>query len=425
MNRIIPLSLLFGFVYLLGEFSPAADVPSGAESSLALGFIILAAYMAGEIFSKLKLPKITGYMFIGVVSGPHILGFVSAAVVVDLKLIDNIALSLIAFSAGREMKLESLRGFSRSIISIAFWAASIVAGGVGLTVWYLSGWWAPLQVSAELRLPLALVFGLLAIAKSPLTTIALIDETGVRNRFSQTILGVVIVKDVLLIILFSLLIGFLQQTVAPGTVQGTEMMLLLAWKLLGSLVCGMLLGGLITLYLRWVKQELGLFIILLAFLSTEAAHQLGLEPLLLCMSAGMFIENLSPEGDSFLEGLQLSSPLIYTVFFAIVGAHLDILALRELWLVVMLLLGIRVVLNQLGVYIGSRMVEDEPFMRRAGWLGLITQYGVALALAMLVEAQIPELGKITTPVVLGMIAASDFLAPPLFKWALIKSQDTK
>lgn len=422
MNRILPLCILIAFVYLLGSFFFLGAHQTGSESSLALGFIILAAYMAGEVFSNIKFPKITGYMFIGVLSGPQILGFMSKTIVNNLKLIDSIALGLIAFSAGREMKLESLRGLRRSITSITFWVTGTVACGVGSLVWYLSGWWAPLQIRSELRLPLALVFGLLAIAKSPLTTIALIDETGIRNRFSQTILGVVILKDVILIVSFSLVSGLLQHILNPGSVGNLEIILLLAWKLLGSLACGMLLGILITLYLRWVRQELGLFIVLLALLTTEAAHQLNLEPLLLCMSTGMFIENLSPEGKSFLESLKLSTPLIYTIFFAIVGAHLDILALQYLWSVVMLLLGVRIVLTQLGIYIGCRMGEDDPLIRRIGWLGLITQSGIALALAMLIEAQMPEIGKITTPVVLAMVAASDFLAPPLFKWALIKSR---
>jgi Kef-type K+ transport system membrane component KefB len=421
MNRILPLGILLGFMYLLGNLPLAARMPPGAATTLALGFIVLAAYIAGEILNTLKFPKITGYMLTGVFFGPQVLGIISNEAVGDLKLIDSIALSLIAFSAGREMKLELLRRFRRSIFSITTWVTMFEACGVGLTVWFLSGWWAPLQVPAGLRLPLALVFGLLAIAKSPITTIAIIEETDVRNRFSQTILGVVVLKDVLLVVVFSLISGLLQQLSAPGSLNGLEIVLLLGWELIGSLFCGMLLGVLITLYLRWVRLELGIFIVLVAFLATETAHQLGLDPLLLCMMAGMFIENVSPEGDSFLESLKLGSPLIYAVFFAIAGAHLDLLALKQLWLVVMLLLGVRAGLSQLGVFIGSRLVEDEPLIRRFGWLGLINQAGVTLALALLVAERMPEIGRIATPVALGMIAASDFFAPPLFKWALLKS----
>jgi len=66
------------------------------------------------------------------------------------------------------------------------------------------------------------------------------------------------------------------------------------------------------------------------------------------MSNGIFIENLSAEGKSLFEGLKLSTPLIYSIFFAIVGAHLDILALQYLWSVVMLLWGAQIVLTQPG-----------------------------------------------------------------------------
>jgi Kef-type K+ transport system membrane component KefB len=421
MNRLIPFIVLVGFVFFLGHFSASCNKPAGAETTLALGFIILAAYIAGEILVLLGLPKITGYMLTGVFTGPQGLGILSVDTVGNLKLIDGIALSLIAFSAGREMKLDLLRRFRRSILSIGMWVSFFEACGVGLGVWFLSAAWPPLMVAENLRMPLAVVFALLAIAKSPITTIAIIEETEIRNRFSYTILGVVILKDMLLLVLFSLVSGLLKQLSAQNTTSGLQIALQLGWNLLGSVGCGLLLGGIIILYLRWVRLELGLFIVLIAFLATEAAHQLSLEPLLLCMSAGMFIENFSPEGETFLESLKISSPIIYTVFFAIAGAYLDLLALRRLWLVVMLLLFIRMVMSQLGVYIGSRMVEDQPLIRRWGWLGLINQAGVTLALVLVIGNRMPSLGVIVTPIALGMIAATDFFAPALFKWALIKS----
>ncbi len=422
MNRVIPFSILLGFMYALSEFPSAAGIPASAQTTLALGFIILAAHIVGELAALLKCPKITGYMLVGVFCGPYLLNLISTETVKELKLIDNIALGLIAFSAGQEMKLARLQRFKRSIISITFWVTLLEACGVSLIVWFLSGFWEPLRVASQLRVPLALVFGLLALAKSPITTIALIEETNVRNEFSHTVLGVVILKDIILIIAFSLMSSLLRHLTTPGSVINLETALLLGWRLLGSIACGVLLGGIITLYLNKIKLELGLFIVLVALLSIEAAHQLDLEPLLLCMSAGMFIENFSSEGESFLKGLRLGSPLIYPIFFAIAGASLNLIALQNLLLVTIFLLAVRAAMSFMGTYIGSRLVTDDPFMRRMGWLGLINQAGVTLALALLIESRLPELGKIATPVALGMIAASDFFAPPLFKWALLKSK---
>ena len=52
----------------------------------------------------------------------------------------------------------------------------------------------------------------------------------------------------------------------------------------------------------------------------------------------------------------------------------------------------------------------------------IYQSGVALALVLIIERTVPSIGVIATPVVLGMIAASDFIGPPLFKRVLLMSQ---
>ena len=48
-----------------------------------LGFVLIAlvAKDVGRLFSKLKLPKITGYLFTGIVAGPFVLGLISAEAV--------------------------------------------------------------------------------------------------------------------------------------------------------------------------------------------------------------------------------------------------------------------------------------------------------------------------------------------------------
>ncbi len=421
MKRIIPLLILMSFMFLISVVGTVSVIPAGVQATFSLGFVILSAYMVGELTYLCGLPKLTGYILIGVISGPQVLKFIPLSAVRDLKLIDSIALSLIAFSAGREMKLELLNTYRRRIISITTAVIICQICGVGLLVWYLSGWWGPLKVASELRLPLALVFGLLAMAKSPLTTIAIIEETEVRNKFSYTILGIVVLKDIILIILFALLMGLLQYLTNPGALNNSELALALAWKLLGSLVIGIVLGWLISLYLRFINLEQGLFIVLVAFLASEFSHRAGLEPLLLCISAGMFIENFSPQGKSFLESLQKSSPMIYTVFFALAGAHLNLLVLSRLWPVALVLLIARASLSHLGINLGSRLVEDDPFFRKMGWQCMLNQAGVALALAMIIETKMPSVGRIATPVILGMITISDFIGPPLFKRTLLLS----
>ena len=72
------------------------------ESMMALGFTLIFAYLAGKMGAKLQLPKITGYIIAGIIIGPYVINLLSIPVVQNLKLIDNIALSLIALTAGGE-----------------------------------------------------------------------------------------------------------------------------------------------------------------------------------------------------------------------------------------------------------------------------------------------------------------------------------
>ncbi len=83
--------------------------------SLACIFIALASKQIGQYIAALKLPLITGYLLVGVVVGPFILGWISADTVKDLRIIDELSLAFIGFAAGSELYLKELRSRFRSI----------------------------------------------------------------------------------------------------------------------------------------------------------------------------------------------------------------------------------------------------------------------------------------------------------------------
>ena len=73
-------------------------------------------------------------------------------------------------------------------------------------------------------------------------------------------LGVTVLKDVLVIVLFAIALTFAYSLVEPGSAEGggvTE----LAREIGGSLAAGLVVGLVIAAYLRWVNQHLVLFTI--------------------------------------------------------------------------------------------------------------------------------------------------------------------
>src|SRR5687768_3008548 len=98
----------------LGEGSPAS------RALLTFGFLILAAYTIGEIATAFRLPKIVGYLAAGVVFGPSVLNTVTVATQRELEPVGSLAIALIAFLAGAELRWGEVRERGGTIGKILF-----------------------------------------------------------------------------------------------------------------------------------------------------------------------------------------------------------------------------------------------------------------------------------------------------------------
>lgn len=394
----------------------------GFEATIALGFIMLVGLISGKLVTRLKLPQITGYILAGILFGPYVLQAISMESVRSLRLIDQLALGLIALTAGGELKLASLRTRLKSILSISFMQVVVVFTSMTVISFLVRPLIPSLAgVAFQSGLAAALLFGMIAVAKSPATTIALITEYKARGTFTDTILGVTIIKDVIILILFTATFAISQMLDHPEGGFHLMVFIRLVWEIIESIGIGFLIGAGITIYIKRVKAELPLFILAVAFLCELVAEALHIEFLLMSMAAGFYIENFSEQGEQLIEGIERSSLPIYIIFFAIAGASLNLIALRQMWLVALLMVVGRAIFTHLATDWGSRVVADEPKVRRYGGLGFLSQAGVTLGLSIIVERNFPVWGADFKTIVIAIIALNQLIGPVAFRFALVKS----
>ena len=106
-----------------------------------------------------------------------------------------------------------------------------------------------------------------------------------------------------------------------------------AFDVVGSLLVGGVLGIVLGFYISRVGRLVPLTVLLLALASVELGRGLQIEHLLVCMAAGFAARNLYPTAAGhFLDALEQSSTPIYVVFFALVGAGLDLGTFAPVWL---------------------------------------------------------------------------------------------
>jgi Kef-type K+ transport system membrane component KefB len=412
------LALLAGLMHTARTFSAGGQAAAG--TSLGFGYLLLTAFLSGRIFAAARLPKLTGYIAAGVVVGPSVVGFLDATVVDNLQIVNGVAVSLIALTAGTELRLDRIRPLARTIglttaLGVFFGALAIAA-----TVFLLRGQLAFLSaLPAAQAAAVALVLGVVLVAQSPAVVVALSDELRADGPVTRTVLGVVVLADLFVIVLFALASAGAKAALGAG---GARIAVgHIAWELLGSIVAGFVLAALVAAYLRWVRRGSTLFLLTAAFVVAEVGQRIGFDPLLVSLTAGVLVRNLTALGDELHELVGGASLPVYVIFFAVTGAKLHLAAVPPVAVPVLAIVAVRAASLLTAGRAGARLAGAPPEVARWAPYGLLPQAGVALALALLFTRAFPEFGGEASAVALGVVALNELVAPAVYRLALVRS----
>jgi Kef-type K+ transport system membrane component KefB len=427
--RVVNLAITLVLVGGITWFATSLSVPAfeGGRLTVLMGFVLLAASLAGGLAATVGLPRLTGFLLVGIIAGPSVLGVLPAPAVEDLRLIDEFALALIALLAGGELKVAAMKAQARPIllttlvVTLVVWVG--MAGVVAVTR-PLIPFLADLPWSVTIGV--SLLLGVWMANSSPDLTVAVIEETGAKGEFTDVVLGVTIVKDVLVIVLFTLALNLVGPLIEPGQSFDSHVLLELGQHVGGAVAVGALLGWTFSLYLggqdERPKSPIATF--LFAYLLVVIAARLHLELLLTAVAAGFVIENLSPAGDRMIRGIESVSVVIFAFFFAIAGAGLDLAAIREFWLAALILFLGRATFTWLGARLGTRWGQASDTVRNSVWQGLISQGGVSLLLVLSIEEKFPGVGSGVVALAMAIIIGNILGGPVLLKRALTRRTDT-
>jgi len=258
------------------------------------------------------------------------------------------------------------------------------------------------------------------VAQSPAVVMALRDEMRTDGPVSQVVLGVVVIGDLVVISLFAVS-SSLAKAVIDGASSPLETAGLLAWEILGSGVAGVVVGFLLSLYLRKVRRSAGLFLIALSFVVAEVGQRLHFDPLLVSLSAGLFIRNISRIGDELNEQIQASSLPVYVLFFAVAGANLHLNVLYTVGVPAILYVGVRGIGLLWGTKLGAKIARAPEAVQKYAGYGLLPQAGLALALSLMFTKMFPEFGPDAGALTLGVVALNELVAPILYRLAILRS----
>lgn len=421
----------------------SAPIEHAAENAASLpvlftlvGAMLIICFYAGKMVRKTSLPSLIGYMLVGALFGPSFrqfgLEFFTAPVQHNLAFITQVALGFVAFSIGSELSMKSLRRLGNGIVWIIFsesFAAFIAVTGL---------------VYAFTRdLPMALVFGAMAPASAPAGTVAIIQEYKAKGSLTQALYAVVGFDDGLAIIIFGFAAAVAKSLLlaeTPGHVSEGFFNMLKAptLEILLSIVVGTVLGFALCQLVRFIKNSRDMLIIVfgMVMLGTGLSMMWHLSLILTNMVVGFVLVNTRREAlvHKVTAPLLEIMPLTFVLFFCLAGSHLHLASLPSLGV-----LGIVYILGRSGGLIGGARLGavfgrvEEKIKKYVG-LGILSQAGVAIGLALIVNHEFAGLGHVVdgtahgnligTKVITTITATCivfEIIGPILAKYALDKA----
>ncbi|NLY71272.1 MAG: cation:proton antiporter [Clostridiales bacterium] len=381
-----------------------------------LALVLFSGLIFGRLVKLIKLPNVTGYLIAGLLIGPYLLNLVPLKVTNQLGLISEMALAFIAFSIGSEFKISYLKKVGLTPIIIAIFEA--LTASIVVTV---------VLLLFKFDIKIALLLGAIAAATAPAATIMVVKQYNAKGPVTETLLSVVALDDAVALIAFGFAMAIVNSMLYPNEVSVIISILSPFIEIIGSILLGFVLGVLFTIPLRYFKKDSNRLIITTAFvfLGSSLATMLGLSSLLLCMSMGAMLINISHSSNSILKLVDTVTPPIFLMFFVVSGMELDVAIIPKIGLIGTIYVICRVIGKVSGASAGATIMKAPTPVKKYLGLTLVPQAGVAIGLSLVAANAVPDLGQTIRPVILCATLIYELVGPAITKFSLEKAGEIK
>lgn len=398
-----------------------------------IGLLLLLSYAGGKLANFIKAPRVSGYLVIGMILSPSVLGiFHERLVKEELTLITDIALAIIAFSIGGGLGLVKLRKLGRHILWItpteAFGSFFVVTIFISLFSYLMHSLGAISSPFWEFYFPIALVIGAISAATAPAATLAIIHEYKAKGPLTTILLGLVALDDGLAIIFSAFAITIAQSLVNHEAITLQNFLLSPIFSILTSLFIGGLLGLCLRKLIRFVVRPGAMLGVMVGaiFLTSGLALSLEASPLLANMMLGFVVANFVDHHENLFTVVERIEEPIFGMFFTLAGAHLDLGLMQTAGWLALLITLTRFGGKLLGTRLGARISRAPQVVKKYLGLALLPTAGVTVGLVLEAKEIFGPtyLSELMVNAVLGSVIINELLAPFFVRFSLIKAGET-
>ncbi len=414
------------------------------KTIMFLGVILVLSFLVLMFMKKIKMPAVVGYVFLGILISPktliyfhifpHSLFALHNMIRVGLDFIPDLALAFVAFIIGYELRVDILKRQGKSILVIVLLESTLAFFFVFLGMnFFISKFWPNLGISS---LPISLILGAVASATAPAATVMVLKEYHSHGPLTSTILSVVGMDDAAALMIYSFAAPTAMALLTGVSLTPSNIMIHSILYPLIDIILALGLGfvsGII--WLKVLSSAESKSIVIMGVMSSiifnaGVADYLHISPLLFNMAAGFATSNFMKKKVDFDEVLGIIMEPLYALLFVISGMKLDVglfgngifVAASFVYLLA------RISGKITGASTGAIIGKALPPVRKYVGFGLMSQVGVAIALAYQVERNFrtqPILGTTVFNILLFTTIFTELIGPVVVKKVIFKAHEAQ
>ncbi len=392
------------------DFLPAWPFP--VNTLFFFGFLLFCGAVGGYVAHRWPwLPSITGFMVVGFVAGPNVLGLMGPETLGQSRIVVDVALALILYRLGLSLDVKRFVQ-DRSLVVIALIESTLTF----LAVYFCLGWFGIDGIPAA-------VIASVAISSSPAVLIHVAHELGASGPVTSRSMSLVALNNVIAFIAFAAVLPALyDRAQAPVSVMiGAPL-----YQVLGSAALGVLMGGLLHLAARKTKaaQQYQLALVIGGVMMTVgAALALQLSALFAPLVLGMVVRSL--ERSELVADIEFGPAfeLFFIALFVYAGANMHVDEIVQYWPAALAFVLARCAAKWLAVTLSAPLFNIPLRQGATGGLLLMPMAGLAIGLVNTTTALFPTEGVVVGSVILAAVAILETVGPPVAARALRWSGD--
>jgi monovalent cation:H+ antiporter-2, CPA2 family len=380
--------------------------------------MIIAAVMT-LAFYRLKQPIVIGFIFAGIIIGPHTPPFSLIHNIDVLNLFAEMGVVLLLFTVGMQFPIQKLKTIGRKVIIIA---STEVFGT--LVIGFFVAQSLGLGFYDSLFIALAI-----SVTSTVLVMRVLSELNMMKAEAANLILGTAIIEDIIVISLLAIF----QSAGASGEISLNEIVISVGITI--GFIAGVLIVGskivpkLMDIIARTNQHDVLIVAAVgVAFGFAFISFQLGIS-----VAAGAFFAGvLVAESRSHAVTSVLANPvkdIFAALFFVSVGALMDFALLTQFIIPALILIGVSIGSKFMTVYISSRLQKiNNPTSTRTAF-GLSSSGGEIALVVAKGGIDVGAASSIILPMVGTMTIITTFISPFVIKYGwkfterFVKGQD--